>query len=192
MAGNDVASDVAGVFDSFPGKQSRTLWSVYNTLGELLPASTVDLSWGMPTFRCEGIIITSLLGFANHNSLFPGPEAIESMGDRLSGFTTTKGTIHFDKEKAPSKTFLRELVAARIRVINATYPKKSGQFLELYDNGRPKAQGKYRDGQMHGQWSFFRKDGTLLRTGSFRQGEQTGSWVTYGNEGLPYKESRFG
>jgi len=190
MSETSVAEEVKALLNSFPAKQSETLWSVHGTLSELLPSATVDMSWGMPTFRCEGIIVTSLLGFANHNSLFPGPEAIELMSDRLQEYTTTKGTIHFDKQKPPSKGFLRSLVEARIRVINDSFPKKSGQFLELYANGRPKAEGKYRDRQMHGPWRFYRKDGTLLRSGSFRAGEQTGLWVTYDQVGLPYKETQ--
>jgi len=177
---------------SFPERQSQTLWSVYNTLHSLLPTSEQDMSWGMPTFRCEGIIVTSLLGFQNHNSLFPGPEVMAIMGDALQGYTVTKGTIHFEKEKAPPKKFLKALVTARIQAINADFPKKSGEFLELYDNGVPKARGKYKAGEMHGAWSFFRKDGTLMRSGSFREGKQTGEWITYDASGSPYRTTMAG
>ena len=52
---------IEGVLNSFPDKQSRTLWSVYDTLLALLPRSEQDMSWGRPTVRCEGIIVTSLL-----------------------------------------------------------------------------------------------------------------------------------
>jgi len=183
---------IADVLNSFPEKQSRALWNVHHTLETLLPSSEQDMSWGMPTFRCEGMIVTSLLGFQNHNSLFPGPEVMEIMGDALAGYTVTKGTIHFDREKAPPKKFLRAVVEARIQAINASFPKKSGDFLELYSNGVLKARGKYRGDQMHGAWRFFRKDGTLLRSGSFRDGQQTGEWVTYDTSGSPYKTTVMG
>lgn len=184
-------STIAEVLDSFPDKQSRALWSVYQTLETLLPSSQQDMSWGMPTFRCEGMIVTSLLGFQNHNSLFPGPEVMEIMGEALEDYTVTKGTIHFDKEKAPPKSFLKAVVAARIQAINAGFPKKSGEFLELYGNGVAKARGKYRGSEMHGAWTFYRKDGTPLRSGSFRQGQQTGEWMTYDSNGAPYKATIF-
>ena len=183
--GNQVTT-IDDVLNSFPGKQSAALWSVHTTLRTLLPLAEEDMSWGMPTFRCEGIIITSLLGFQNHNSLFPGPEVKDIMGAALDGYTVTKGTIHFDKEKAPPKSFLAAVVKARIQAINSGYPKKSGEFLELYGNGVAKARGKYRGSDMHGAWTFFRKDGTLMRTGSFRQGQQTGEWMTYDSHGAPY------
>lgn len=184
-------TEIDDVLGSFPEKQSQALRRVHHTLETLLPTSEQDMSWGMPTFRCEGIIITSLLGFQNHNSLFPGSEVMAIMGDDLAGYTVTKGTIHFEKEKAPPKSFLTALVKARITAINAGFPKKSGEFLELYGNGVPKARGKYKDGQMHGSWSFFRKDGTPLRSGSFHKGTQTGDWVTYDASGSPYKTTRF-
>jgi antitoxin component YwqK of YwqJK toxin-antitoxin module len=44
---------------------------------------------------------------------------------------------------------------------------------------------------MHGPWSFFRKDGTLMRSGSFRLDEQVGTWITYDPSGAPYKETQF-
>ena len=183
-------TSIAEVLNSFPERQSRALWSVYHTLEALLPSSEQDMSWGMPTFRCEGMIVTSLLGFQNHNSLFPGSEVREIMGDALEGYTTTKGTIHFDKEKAPPKSFLKAVVEARIQAINAGFPKKSGEFLELYGNGRPKARGKYRGDEMHGAWTFYRTDGTRMRSGSFRDGQQTGEWITYDRLGSPYKTTR--
>jgi uncharacterized protein YdhG (YjbR/CyaY superfamily) len=178
-------------FASFPEEQATALGSVFDTLAELLPASTQDLTWGMPTFRCEGIVLVSLWGFQRHNSLFPGPGAITLMGDALDGYTVTKGTIHFDAHKAPPKSFLRAVVGACITAANATYPKKSGRFIELYGNGVLKAKGTYRGGQMHGDWKFFRKDGTLMRSGRFRDGSRTGSWVTHDREGQPYKTTVF-
>lgn len=181
--------EVDDLLNSFPESQSRALWGVHNTLQELLPQATIDMSWGMPTFRCEGIIITSLLGFTHHNSLFPGPEAIDLVGDALAGYVTTKGTIHFDKEKAPPKAFLKKVVTARIAAINASYPKKSGEFLELYNNGVVKARGRYRNDHMHGDWTFYRTDGTLMRSGSFVDGKQSGVWTTYDRQGEPYRST---
>ena len=49
------------------------------------------------------------------------------------------------------------------------------------------ARWQMLDGQMHGFWSFFRKDGSIMRSGSFDRGVQTGTWTTYGNDGRPVK-----
>jgi antitoxin component YwqK of YwqJK toxin-antitoxin module len=62
----------------------------------------------------------------------------------------------------------------------------------LYDNGNPRYKGKFIDGQMHGAWKFFRKDGSLMRSGKFNLGKQVGVWTTYDRIGHPHKETDFG
>jgi antitoxin component YwqK of YwqJK toxin-antitoxin module len=62
----------------------------------------------------------------------------------------------------------------------------------FYDNGNPRYTGKFKDGQMHGAWKFYRKDGSLMRTGKFNLGKQIGIWTTYDRTGHPHKETNFG
>jgi antitoxin component YwqK of YwqJK toxin-antitoxin module len=45
---------------------------------------------------------------------------------------------------------------------------------------------------MHGEWQFFRKDGSLMRSGSFNRGVQVGAWKTFARDGRPVKETDFG
>lgn len=96
----EIEAQVAAVFLGFEPKQAQALQTTYERLLEALPTATVDLSWGMPTLRVENVIVVSLLGFTEHNSVFPGPETIELMCEQLQGFSTTKGTIHFEKHQA--------------------------------------------------------------------------------------------
>lgn len=192
QASPEITEQVAALFGTFPEKQRAALTVTRERLHALLPAATEDMSWGMPTLRVCDVIVVSLLGFKGHNSLFPGPDAINRMGSSLDGYTVTKGTIHFDKEVPCTKAFLKVLVAACIASINDRYPKKSGEFLEFYSNGVTKATGKYKGEAMHGAWRFYRQDGTLKRSGSFTNGAQTGEWVTYDASGTPYKTTNFG
>lgn len=180
------------VIESFPPEQSRALAQVLGHLRALMPSATEDLSWGMPTFRVEGIVVVSVLGFAHHNSVFPGPGVQEILGSALDGYATTKGTIHFDRNTAPPRSFLKRIIEAKMVVINRGFPKKSGAFLELYKNGVTKARGSYRAGEMHGAWSFFRQDGTMMRSGSFTDGTRVGTWTTYDRTGALYKKTQVG
>jgi len=61
----------------------------------------------------------------------------------------------------------------------------------VFDNGRTKYTGFLLDGQMHGAWSWFRRDGTLMRTGAFDRGRQIGPWRTYDRAGSVVKETTF-
>jgi antitoxin component YwqK of YwqJK toxin-antitoxin module len=62
----------------------------------------------------------------------------------------------------------------------------------LYDNGNPRHTGETVDGQMHGPWEFFRKDGSLMRSGSFDHDRQIGTWTTFDRSGAIVKVTEFG
>jgi len=172
-------------FDAFDGAQREALLATFHAFEKALPGGEVVIAWGMPSIKVGTAAVVSLWGFNNHNSIFPGPDAISRVADILVNYTVTKGTVHFDCDKPLSAAMVKAFSQAGIDSINARYPKKDGTFLEFYDNGYRKQQGKYRNGAMHGKWSWWRRDGSLMRTGSFREGEKTGEWVTYGRDSMP-------
>ena len=61
-----------------------------------------------------------------------------------------------------------------------------------FANGRTKYTGFLLDGEMHGEWSWYRTDGSLMRTGAFDCGRQVGTWRTYRRQGHVVKETTFG
>ena len=60
-----------------------------------------------------------------------------------------------------------------------------------FANGRMKYSGFRLAGGMHGAWSWYRTDGSLMRTGAFDRGRQTGVWRTYDRAANVVKETRF-
>lgn len=48
-----------------------------------------------------------------------------------------------------------------------------------------------KDGQLHGHWKRFRRDGSLMRTGQFAQGEQVGMWTTWNQDGTSGETTQF-
>jgi len=61
-----------------------------------------------------------------------------------------------------------------------------------YANGRIKYTGFGLNGAMHGAWSFYRTDGSLMRSGAFDRGKQVGTWRTFDRSGTVVKETSFG
>jgi antitoxin component YwqK of YwqJK toxin-antitoxin module len=61
------------------------------------------------------------------------------------------------------------------------------EFTEFHKDGSVCAKGRKLDGELHGYWEWFRKDGTRKRSGSFDRGVQVGEWTTYDAEGDVYK-----
>jgi antitoxin component YwqK of YwqJK toxin-antitoxin module len=65
------------------------------------------------------------------------------------------------------------------------------EHVEHYDNGVVKLRGAHLDGEMHGEWAFYRRDGSLMRSGAFDRGRQVGIWQTYDRSGAVVKETVF-
>ena len=60
-----------------------------------------------------------------------------------------------------------------------------------YDHGGPKHRGSRLDGEMHGVWEFFRRDGSLMRSVEFDSGKQVGMWRTFDRSGTVVSETEF-
>ena len=67
----------------------------------------------------------------------------------------------------------------------------SKEISPYYENGLPRFKGDYLDGEMHGPWEFYRKDGSLMRTGEFEKGVQVGTWRTLDREGKLVSEKSY-
>ena len=158
-----------------------------------LPTATEGIKYGIPTFFINEVAIIGFDGYKNHNSLFPYSGATNALlKAELAHYEQTKGSIHFAVDKRFPKPLLKKIIKVKISQINASYPKKSGEFLEFYGNGVLKATGKIKNEKMYGVWKWFRKDGVIMRSGSFASGRQVGVWITYDQKGKPYKMTNFG
>jgi uncharacterized protein YdhG (YjbR/CyaY superfamily) len=176
----------------FPKEQQKALKETISTIETLFPKAERTIAWGMPTLVIGKDNLCHVMGFKNHNSLFPSSGAIAAQfKGELSNFVVSKGTIQFDLDKPFPKSLLKKILLARLEQINSSYPKKNGLHIEYYKNGGIKNTGKYKGNKMHGDWEFFRIDGTLMRKGTFKEGKQVGTWITYDSKGKKIKETTF-
>jgi antitoxin component YwqK of YwqJK toxin-antitoxin module len=68
---------------------------------------------------------------------------------------------------------------------------KAVPHVEHYANGNVKLKGAHLGGEMHGDWEFFRTDGSMMRSGRFDRGKQIGTRRTYNRAGRVVKETEF-
>ena len=64
--------------------------------------------------------------------------------------------------------------------------------IDHYPNGNARFRGFHLDGEMHGEWTFYRSDGSVMRTGTFDRGRQVGRWTTFDRAGKTVKVTDFG
>ena len=186
------ATDFAAFFKKYPKEQQKALLETLRAAELLFPQSTRAIAWGMPTLKIGEDNLCHVMGFKNHNSLFPASGSIAAnMGSALDKYVVSKGTIHFEIDKPFPKALLKKVLLSRLEQINGSYPKASGVFIEYYKNGGIKAEGKYKGKVMNGVWKFYRLDGSLMRSGSFKDGQQSGVWTTYDSKGRIVKTTKF-
>jgi uncharacterized protein YdhG (YjbR/CyaY superfamily) len=186
------AAEVNTHFKEFAPEQRKILADLRDHIASKLPTAEQVIKYGIPTFLIEGVPVIGFDGFKSHNSIFPYSGSFNArLKKELDKYVQTKGSIHFDKEKSIPKLLINKILAERIKQINDSYPKKSGEYLEFYPNGVLKARGKYKAHKLYGYWKWFRKTGVIMRSGSFKNGEQVGTWITYDANGKVYKETVF-
>jgi antitoxin component YwqK of YwqJK toxin-antitoxin module len=66
------------------------------------------------------------------------------------------------------------------------------EAIDHYPNGNVRFRGTNLGGAMHGAWTFYRADGSVMREGAFERGRQVGVWRTYARDGTLVKETEFG
>lgn len=174
-----------------PRPQRDTLRTVLDALASLLPGAEPCISYGMPAFKADGTAVAGVAGFKGHCSYFPhSGSVVPALAEHLAGFEFDRGTLRFPVDRPLGKRVLTLLVRERIRQVNESQPA-TGKVRALYDNGFVQYRGSMRAGQMHGEWTWYRKDGSVMRTGRFRNGVQTDVWRTFDRDGRLVKETRF-
>ena len=184
------SKEITAHLKTFPKAQSNALLEVREQITALLPGATEVINYGIPTWTSQGIGIIGLDGFKNHNSIFPyGGDLGSDLRGQLAKFEMTKGSIHFEVNKAFPKALLKKIILRKIEMVNESFPNSKGKVFEFYTNGFLKAKGSLKSGELHGYWEWFRKDGTIMRSGNFKGGLQVGEWITFDGTGSVYKVS---
>ena len=133
----------------FPKEQQKALMDTIKAVEEMFPGATRDIAWGMPTLKIGEDNLCHVMGFKNHNSLFPASGSIAAnMGTALDKYVVSKGTIQFELEKPFPKGLLKRVLLTRLEQINDSYPKKSGVFVQYDKKGFIKVKGKMKNGEL--------------------------------------------
>lgn len=107
------AATVDEYLDGVASNEAReSLRRLRATLRKLIPDAEEVMSYGMPAFRRNGIIVW-YAAFKKHCSLFAG-ETVADFAHLLGDFGTSKGTIRFEPGKPIPDDTVRQIVEARV------------------------------------------------------------------------------
>ena len=187
-----MSDEVSAYIAVQPEPQRSTLTAMRTTIGAILPRAEECLAYGMPSWRVDGTAVAGIAASKAHCAFFPhSGTTLDSLAAKLDGYDLAKGTVRFAVDRPLPTPLVRAVIRARLAEASAV-PDSTGFRRDFYDDGGLKAKGKVKDGEMHGRWQWWRKDGSLLRTGSFDRGRQVGEWTTYGRDSAPVKVTQLG
>jgi uncharacterized protein YdhG (YjbR/CyaY superfamily) len=117
---NPVEEYLAGLDEP---KQS-TLRQLRSSILEVIPEAEEGISYGLPAFRVRGQVIAGFAAFTKHLSYLPhSGSVIPELGEKGTGYASTKGSLHFPLDTPLPKTLVRQLVKVRLRQAFPDDPK---------------------------------------------------------------------
>jgi uncharacterized protein YdhG (YjbR/CyaY superfamily) len=104
--------------EGIDGAARTTLEQLRRSIREVVPDAQECISYALPAFRIHGKIVGGFAAFKNHLSYLPHSGSVLSMlSADLSGYETTKGSLHFGRDEPLPEGLVRKLVLTRLAQI---------------------------------------------------------------------------
>ena len=113
--------EIDAYLETLKQPQRETLSELRNAIVELVPDAEQCISYTFPAFRLEGKLIAGFGAFKNHLSYFPhSGSVLAALQDELTGYSTTKGTLHFASDVPLPRALVKRLIDTRIEQLSNT------------------------------------------------------------------------
>ena len=106
--------DIDEYIQAFPKDIQRLLESVRQTIREAAPEAEETISYQMPTFKQNGILV-HFAAFKNHIGFYPGASGIAAFQEELSVYEGGKGSVRFPLGQPLPLDLVGEIVRFRVR-----------------------------------------------------------------------------
>ena len=93
-----------------------TLEALRRSILDVVPDAEQCISYGVPAFKVRGKTVAGFAAFKRHLSYLPhSGSVLPALGDDVTHFDQTKGSLHFAIDKPLPKRLVKKLVATRMR-----------------------------------------------------------------------------
>lgn len=95
-----------------------TLRNLREAILRVVPHAEECISYGLPAFRVNGRVVAGLAAFKNHLSYLPhSGSVLDQLGDQLTDYTMTKGSLHFPIDQPLPDRLVERLITVRLNQI---------------------------------------------------------------------------
>jgi uncharacterized protein YdhG (YjbR/CyaY superfamily) len=93
-----------------------TLEALRRSILQVVPGAEQCISYGMPAFRVDGKVVAGFAAFSKHLGYLPHSGAVlADVGDAVTGYDATPGSLHFPVDQPLPDDLVRTLVEAKMR-----------------------------------------------------------------------------
>jgi len=98
----------------FPKDVQKLLRTMRKTIAEAAPDATETISYQMPAFRLDGILVW-FGAHTTHIGFYPGASAIRAFKKDLSAYKSAKGSVQFPFDEPLPLALVARIVKYRIK-----------------------------------------------------------------------------
>ena len=116
--------DIDDYIRRFPERTQRLLTKMRKTIRRAAPEAQETISYGMPAFRLDGILVW----FAAHKAhigFYPRASAIAAFKNDLSAFKMARGSVQFPFDEPLPLAVVSRIVKFRVKEERARQPRAS-------------------------------------------------------------------
>jgi uncharacterized protein YdhG (YjbR/CyaY superfamily) len=97
------------------GEQRAALDRLRATIRSIVPQAEECISYGLPAFRQEGVVIAGFAATAKGCAYYPfSGSTLSTLAAEVEDFKQTKGSLHFDARKGLPARLVKKLLQARL------------------------------------------------------------------------------
>jgi len=106
------SEEVDAYLASVPEPKRSTLQLLRDRIMHVIPEAEQCISYGMPAFRVNGIVLAGFAAFKNHLAYLPHSGSVLNKIN-LERFTQTKGSLHFAVDECLPQELVAELIEVK-------------------------------------------------------------------------------
>lgn len=113
MEENKKISTIDEYIESYSTELQTILKDLRKFIKDCAPEAKEKISWGMPTFVLHGFNLVHFAVNKGYIGFYPADTGVSAFKDELTGYTTTKGSIHLPLNKPMPYDLIKRIVEYR-------------------------------------------------------------------------------
>ena len=104
-------------YTNAPSPHRETMLEMRKRILEIIPDAEEVISYGMPAFKVDGVVVAGLLSNKSHVGYYPFSGSILKLfPEELRKYKTTMSAVHVPVDQPLPKNLLNKLIRAKINL----------------------------------------------------------------------------